>query len=123
MTHGLTRREVLAAGVAGGAALGAASLLSHPLLRDVLAAPPACGGLSDIEHVVILVQENRSFDHYFGSYRGVRGFADPGVPLLRDGSGLSVLAQPGYPGGFDGDHLYPFHLDSGRGGECTHDIN
>ncbi|HVS42069.1 MAG TPA: alkaline phosphatase family protein, partial [Candidatus Dormibacteraeota bacterium] len=97
MTHGLTRREVLAAGVVGGAA----ALLDHRLIRAALAAPAGCGRLTDIEHVVILVQENRSFDHYFGSYRGVRGFADPGVPLLRDGSGLSVLAQPGYPGGFD----------------------
>jgi len=44
----------------------------------------------------------------------VRGFADPAVPGLGDGSGLSILAQPGYPGGFDGDHLYPFHLDSFR---------
>jgi phospholipase C len=123
MTHGLTRRELLAAGVAGGAALGAASLPGHPLIRAALAAPAACGSLSDIEHVVILVQENRSFDHYFGSYRGVLGFADPAVPLLDDGSGLSVFAQPGYPGGFDGDHLYPFHLDSSHNGECTKDIN
>ncbi|TMD02887.1 MAG: phospholipase [Chloroflexi bacterium] len=123
MTHRLTRREVLAAGVAGGAALSAGSLLNHPLIRAALAAPPACGRLGDIEHVVILVQENRSFDHCFGSYRGVRGFADPAVPMLPDGSGLSVLAQPGYASGFDGDHLYPFHLDSSRGGECTNDIN
>ena len=119
MTHGLTRREVLAAGVVGGAA----ALLDHRLIRAALAAPAGCGRLTDIEHVVILVQENRSFDHYFGSYRGVRGFADPGVPMLHDGSGLSVLAQPGYPSGFDGDHLYPFRLDSARNGECTNDIN
>jgi phospholipase C len=123
MTHELTRREVLAAGVTGGAALGAASLLANPLIRGVLAAGPTCGRLTDIEHVVILVQENRSFDHYLGGYRGVRGFADPAVPGLGDGSGLSILAQPGYPGGFDGDHLYPFHLDSFRNGECTHDIS
>src|ERR1700757_2986913 len=38
--------------------------------------PSACAKLSDIEHVVIFIQENRSFDHYFGSYRGVRGFSD-----------------------------------------------
>jgi phospholipase C len=73
--------------------------------------------------VVILIQENRSFDHYFGSYPGVRGFADPGVLALGDGSGLSIFAQPGSPGGFDGDHLYPFHLDSYSNGECTNDIN
>ena len=30
-----------------------------------------------IEHVVLLMQENRSFDHYFGTMPGVRGFNDP----------------------------------------------
>src|SRR5580700_369069 len=35
-----------------------------------------CAKLSEIEHVIILIQENRSFDHYFGGYRGVRGFSD-----------------------------------------------
>ena len=73
--------------------------------------------------MVILIQENRSFDHYFGSYRGVRGFADPHVLRLNDGSGLSIFAQPGYPAGYDGNHLYPFHLDSFDNGECTNDIN
>jgi phospholipase C len=32
--------------------------------------------------VVILMQENRSFDHYFGTLSGVRGFSDPGVLKL-----------------------------------------
>ena len=35
------------------------------------------GTIADVEHIVILMQENRSFDHYFGTMRGVRGFADP----------------------------------------------
>jgi phospholipase C len=122
MSRVITRREVLRAGAASGGALGAAALLSNSLIARALAAP-ACGSLSDIEHVVILIQENRSFDHYFGSYRGVRGFADPNVLKLTDGSGLSIFAQPGYPGGFDGDHLYPFHIDSYHNGECTNDIN
>ncbi|KJF93759.1 phosphocholine-specific phospholipase C [Photobacterium angustum] len=34
------------------------------------------GSIKDVEHVVILMQENRSFDHYFGTMPGVRGFAD-----------------------------------------------
>ena len=42
------------------------------VLERVLAAPAACGPLSDIEHVVIFINENRSFDSYFGTYRGVR---------------------------------------------------
>jgi phospholipase C len=35
------------------------------------------GTIEDVEHVVFMMQENRSFDHYFGSLRGVRGFGDP----------------------------------------------
>lgn len=36
----------------------------------------------DAEHVVFLMQENRSFDHYFGNLRGVRGFNDPRAQIL-----------------------------------------
>jgi phospholipase C len=115
----LTRRQALQT----GAAAGASALLWNGLIAKALANPPRCGSLNDIQHVVILIQENRSFDHYFGSYRGVAGFADPNVLPLNDGSGLSIFAQPGYPGGFDGGHLYPFHLDSFNNGECTNDIN
>jgi phospholipase C len=41
------------------------------------------GAIADVEHIVILMQENRSFDHYFGTLRGVRGYGDPRtIPLL-----------------------------------------
>src|SRR5438094_9956887 len=111
---------MLGAGAAGAVALY--GLQPARALQDALAAPANCGRLSDVEHVVIFVQENRSFDNYFGSYKGVRGFADPDVPKLPDGSGVSVLAQPGYPAPGFGGHLLPFHLDSHNNGECTHDI-
>jgi phospholipase C len=123
MSRHLTRRELLRAGAAGGAAAGTAAWLLDSLIPRALAAAPACGRLHQIQHVVILIQENRSFDHYFGSYRGVTGFADPNVLDLTDGSGLSIFAQPGYPGGYGGDHLYPYHLDSYNNGECTNDID
>jgi phospholipase C len=119
----ITRRAMLRAGATGGAALGASALLSNRLIERALATAPSCGGLNHIQHVVILIQENRSFDHYFGSYRGVAGFQDPSALALTDGSGLKVFAQPGYPGGYAGNHLYPFHLDSYNNGECTNDIN
>ncbi|WP_405775183.1 phosphocholine-specific phospholipase C [Streptomyces sp. NBC_00859] len=54
------------------------SALSNSI--DRAAAIPAkrrSGTIDDIEHVVVLMQENRSFDHYFGSMKGVRGFGDP----------------------------------------------
>jgi phospholipase C len=123
MSRLLTRREALRSAATGGAALGASALLYNSLIERALAQPSGCGSLKDIHHVVILVQENRSFDHYFGALRGVTGFADPNALKLSDGSGLTVFAQPGYPGGYDGAHLYPFHFDSNNNGECTNDIN
>src|SRR5689334_2742992 len=43
------------------------------------------GSLRDVEHIVVLMQENRSFDHYFGTLRGVRGFGDPRPLTLPSG--------------------------------------
>jgi phospholipase C len=50
------------------------------------------GTIQDVEHIIILTQENRSFDHYFGTLRGVRGFGDPRAVRLP--SGDSVFEQP-----------------------------
>ncbi|WP_026607593.1 phosphocholine-specific phospholipase C [Methylocapsa acidiphila] len=50
------------------------------------------GTIADVEHIVVLMQENRSFDHYFGALRGVRGFSDPHPVTLP--SGKSVWHQP-----------------------------
>jgi phospholipase C len=110
---GITRRELLQAGAGAGVlALGA-----NPLVQQALATRLPPGKLSDIEHVVILIQENRSFDHYFGTLPGVRGFNDPTVPR-------SVFEQPGYPApGYDGV-LLPFHPETTAtpGMRCFPDI-
>ncbi len=50
------------------------------------------GTIADVEHIVILMQENRSFDHYFGTLRGVRGFGDPRAVNLPNGD--PVWYQP-----------------------------
>jgi phospholipase C len=60
------------------------------------------GTIRDVEHIVFMMQENRSFDHYFGTLRGVRGFGDPRAVRLP--SGKSVFHQPHGDG-----HLLPFH--------------
>src|SRR5581483_7585155 len=86
----LTRRQLLGAAAVGAGAVGAAAALNDPFVKAALAAPATCGSLSDIEHVVILVQENRSFDHYFGTYPGVSGFQDSAALP-------GVFSQPGYP--------------------------
>jgi phospholipase C len=94
--------------LAAGAATASAAL-SDPIARALaLPARHVTGTLRDMEHVVIFMQENRSFDHYFGTLRGVRGFADP-RPLTLPG-GASVFHQPKTPG--SADYVGPFHLDS-----------
>jgi phospholipase C len=116
----VTRRELLKLGGAAAATeLGA--LLVHGcgaggINFNPSPGPSACGSkLTDIEHVVIFIQENRSFDHYFGSYRGVRGFADQSLAFQQPD--LSNTTDP--PVG----KLLPFHLDtSTANGACTHDI-
>ena len=50
------------------------------------------GTLADVRHVVIFMNENRSFDHYFGSLRGVRGFNDRNALLFTNG--LNAFFQP-----------------------------
>ena len=123
--HGFTRRALLRGALAGAGSLLLPGCGANGGSQTRGSGQCNSGGakLSDIEHVVIFVQENRSFDHYFGSYRGVRGFGDPGALLLPDGSGLNVFAQPGYDvAGYDG-HLLPFHLDTTKNGECSHDVN
>ncbi|WP_282792740.1 phospholipase C, phosphocholine-specific [Streptomyces sp. CC224B] len=88
----MSRRRLMAV---GGGALGAAAAGSFlpPSLQEALAKEPPRGGLDAIEHVVILMQENRSFDHYFGALRGVRGFSDRNAIQLPGGT--SVFEQPG----------------------------
>ena len=40
-------------------------------------------GIEQIEHIVVFMQENRAFDHYYGSMRGVRGFNDRAAPSFQ----------------------------------------
>jgi len=78
--------------------------------------PTTCAKLSDVEHVVIFIQENRSFDHYFGSYRGVRGFSDQSMAFQQPDPANTTIPPVGA--------LLPFHLDtSTTNAACTHDIN
>ena len=65
--------------------------------------------------MVIFIQENRSFDHYFGSYRGVRGFADPSMAFQQPNPANTTSPPTG--------KLLPFHLDTATtNAACTHDI-
>jgi phospholipase C len=66
--------------------------------------------LSDIDHIIILMKENRSFDHYFGTLAGVRGFDDRLAMALPDGAPVFRQPDAKHPDGY----LLPFHLDTRR---------
>jgi phospholipase C len=89
MGQSKSRREFLKM-----ATVSAGVTLLPPSIRKALAIPAnrATGSIQDVGHVVILMQENRSFDHYFGSLRGVRGFNDPRPMMLANGK--PVWYQP-----------------------------
>ncbi|GLU33490.1 phospholipase C [Trinickia caryophylli] len=78
-------------------------------IRRALAIPAndATRSIDDIEHIVILMQENRSFDHYFGTLRGVRGYGDRHAIELPNGK--PVWYQPIVAGM---GHVLPFRPDA-----------
>ena len=91
---------------------------------EAMAAASPCAGLADVEHVVFLIQENRSYDQYFGRYPGARGFDDRSVRLAAGDDGTAVFRQanPGHAP----NPVLPFHVNTdpaaGPTGECIHDI-
>ncbi|WP_445116487.1 phosphocholine-specific phospholipase C [Acinetobacter sp. WZC-1] len=105
----ITRRKFLGHSLKTG--MGIAALSAFPeSIQKALAIPAnnQTGTIQDVEHVVILMQENRSFDHYFGTLKGVRGFADRlTIPLP---GGRSVWQQQRK----NGSLLTPYHLDGTR---------
>src|ERR1700758_3865456 len=113
----LTRRELLKLGTAAAAAeLASLSLDGCGVSNRVPSVASGCSKLTDIEHVVILTQENRSFDHYFGSYRGVRGFSDQSAAFQQPDPANTTVSPVGT--------LLPFHLDTANSNAaCTHDIS
>jgi phospholipase C len=122
----LTRRQLMERlGMVGAGAFvsqGALAWMAGPSWASVIdraaRAKPAGSDLEAVEHIVFLMLENRSYDHYFGAYPGGRGFDDhPKVSL-------GVFAQD-YPGGSDvvpRHTLLPFHLTGHHGLESTDDL-
>jgi len=96
------------------------------LIARVTASATANASLSDVKHIVILMQENRSFDHYFGTLSGVRGFSDPNA--AKNANGTPVFDQYGYQPGTGVDaagYMQPFNLLNNpptENGEDTNDI-
>jgi phospholipase C len=118
-----SRRQVLAGGIGGAATLGLAALgnvgtSGADTVRRATRVKAAGSDLGAVDHVVYLMMENRSFDHFFGTMKGVRGFNDHPA----GNNGVFAQAWPNSPGG-KYPTLLPFHLDTANSeAECTYDL-
>ncbi|HWH84215.1 MAG TPA: phospholipase C, phosphocholine-specific [Burkholderiaceae bacterium] len=105
-----SRRKFLQSTAQTGIAAAALSAFP-PSIRKALAIPAnnKTGTIKDVEHVVILTQENRSFDQYFGTLKGVRGFGDRFT--IPQPGGRKVWEQLD----FNGNPVLPYYLDATQG--------
>ncbi|UCV07576.1 phosphocholine-specific phospholipase C [Dechloromonas denitrificans] len=112
----INRRNFLRNVAATTGAAGALSMLPPSIQRALaIEANRRTGTIQDVEHIVILMQENRSFDHYFGTLAGVRGFGDPfPIPVANstDIVGKNVWTQPNQSARVTAKPIAPFHLNT-----------
>jgi phospholipase C len=100
-----SRRDFIkkAAFLSGGAAI---INTLPPAIQKAMAINPAIGStFYDAEHVVFLMQENRSFDHELGTLQGVRGFNDPRAIDLPNKNKVWLQSNK------EGETYAPFHLN------------
>src|SRR5262245_26710459 len=100
-----TRREFVKTAVLLSGAAGIWNALPASIARALAIEPDPGTSYLDAEHVVILMQENRSFDHAFGTLQGVRGFNDPRALTLPDGNPVWVQTNKA------GQSFVPFRLN------------
>lgn len=100
-----TRRDFLKKSLLSSGALGIAHFVPASIKKAFEIDPVPGSTYIDAEHIVILMQENRSFDHAYGSLKGVRGFNDPRAIELPNGN--SVWCQTDV----NGNTYAPFRLD------------
>jgi phospholipase C len=118
----LRRVGLTGAGLAFGAALPSSRWFDAPAatLGELGSRVPSPATLNDIEHVVILIQENRSYDHYFGSYVRGRGFDDRSEGAMKAYAQRDPTRLRAKPEGV----LLPWHLDTRQANaSCTLDVN
>jgi len=100
-----SRRDFLKQAAAFTGAVGLSGMLPLAIQKAQAIAPEPGSTYLDAEHVVILMQENRSFDHSYGTLRGVRGFNDPRALKLADGNPVWVQTNDA------GQSYSPFRLN------------
>ncbi len=88
-SHG-NQKALLKFAAALSGATGVPGLLTSSIQRAYAIEPEPGSSYIDAEHIVILMQENRSFDHTLGTLQGVRGFNDPRAIRLANGNSVFV---------------------------------
>ncbi|WP_343702072.1 phospholipase C, phosphocholine-specific [Chitinophaga sp.] len=100
-----TRREFLRKSILLSGAAGVSTMLPASIQRALAIDPQPGSTFLDAEHIVILMQENRSFDHCFGTLRGVRGWNDPRAITLPNKNSVYLQTNE------KGETYGPFRLD------------
>ena len=100
-----SRREFIKKASLLTGALGISGLIPASIQRAMAIDPAVGTTYLDAEHVVFLMQENRSFDHAFGTLRGVRGFNDPRAITLPNSYPVWLQSNK------KGETYAPFRLD------------
>jgi phospholipase C len=100
-----TRRSFLKLATMASGAAGFSGGIADSIQRAYAIEPAPGSTYLDAEHIVILMQENRSFDHTFGTLRGVRGFNDPRALRLTNGNSVFVQTDA------SGNSYAPWRLD------------
>ncbi len=99
-----TRRDFIKKSLLLAGGTGVATLLPQSIQRAFAINPAPGSTYLDAEHVVLLMLENRSFDHCFGTLNGVRGFNDPRALRLANGNPVWLQTDP------SGTTFAPFRL-------------
>jgi phospholipase C len=100
-----TRRDFLKVAAMLSGAAGVSGFIPNSIRRAFAIEPEPGSTYIDAEHIVILMQENRSFDHALGTLQGVRGFNDPRA--IRQANGNSIFVQSDAAG----NSYAPWRLD------------
>ncbi|HJP61809.1 MAG TPA: phospholipase C, phosphocholine-specific [Mucilaginibacter sp.] len=100
-----SRRDFLKKAALLAGATGMANLIPASIQKAMAINAPVGSTYMDAEHIVILMQENRSFDHTYGTLKGVRGFNDPRAINLPNGNLVWLQSNA------EGETYAPFHLD------------
>jgi len=100
-----SRRDFLKVAAMLSGAAGVSGFVPDSVRRAFAIEPAVGSTYMDAEHVVILMQENRSFDHALGTLQGVRGFNDPRAIRLANGNSVFVQTDAA------GNSYAPWRLD------------